>query len=72
MVLDRNGVASAKEHVPTVPSKGLIPPQPTTVPPSMHQAAWNTKNLPLRAASDAASAACAAGLIAPLITIFDR
>lgn len=33
---------------------------------------WNTKNLLLRLASDAASAACAATLIAPLISIIDR
>ncbi|KAL8955964.1 MAG: hypothetical protein Q9183_006466 [Haloplaca sp. 2 TL-2023] len=33
---------------------------------------WNTKHLPSRIASDAASAACAAGLVAPLITVIDR
>lgn len=33
---------------------------------------WNTKNLGLRWAADIASASCAAGLVAPLISIIDR
>lgn len=33
---------------------------------------WNTKNLFLRLAADAASAAAAASLLAPLISIIDR
>ncbi|KAI3397734.1 hypothetical protein diail_10387 [Diaporthe ilicicola] len=33
---------------------------------------WNTKNLALRWAADIASACCAAGLVAPLISIIDR
>lgn len=33
---------------------------------------WNTKNLALRWAADIASATCAAGLVAPLISIIDR
>ncbi|KAI0482238.1 hypothetical protein GGR56DRAFT_663243 [Xylariaceae sp. FL0804] len=33
---------------------------------------WNTKNLGLRLASDCASAACAASLVAPIISIIDR
>lgn len=33
---------------------------------------WNTKNLALRWAADIASASCAAGLVAPLISIIDR
>jgi hypothetical protein len=32
----------------------------------------NTKNLALRWAADIASASCAAGLVAPLISIIDR
>ncbi len=36
------------------------------------QQQWNTKNLGLRLGADAASAACAAGLVAPLISIIDR
>lgn len=33
---------------------------------------WNTKNLAFRWAADIASACCAAGLVAPLISIIDR
>ena len=33
---------------------------------------WNTRNLVLRCAADIASASCAAGLVAPLISIIDR
>lgn len=33
---------------------------------------WNTKNLAFRWAADIASASCAAGLVAPLISIIDR
>ncbi|KAL8656436.1 MAG: hypothetical protein Q9210_000229, partial [Variospora velana] len=68
-----NGLTSAKERLPSVTTKGLLPPEPpTTHAPSMYPVTWNTKHIPSRIASDAASAACAAGLIAPLITIFDR
>ncbi|KPM33924.1 hypothetical protein AK830_g12646, partial [Neonectria ditissima] len=35
-------------------------------------AAWNTKNLGLRLGVDAASAACATAMIAPLIAMIDR
>lgn len=34
--------------------------------------AWNTKNLGLRLASDAISAASAAALVAPVVSIIDR
>jgi hypothetical protein len=33
---------------------------------------WNTKLLGLRVAADAASAACAAALVAPVIMVIDR
>jgi hypothetical protein len=33
---------------------------------------WNTKNLGLRLASDFVSGACAATLVAPVITIIDK
>ncbi|KAI4118427.1 MAG: hypothetical protein LQ345_001540 [Seirophora villosa] len=68
-----NGVTRAKEPLPSVTTKSLLHPKPpTTDAPPTYPVEWNTKNLPLRIASDAISAACAAGLIAPLITIFDR
>lgn len=40
--------------------------------PSTVKTKWNTKNLALRWAADIASASCAAGLVAPLISIIDR
>lgn len=33
---------------------------------------WNTHNLGLRLGADAVSAACSAGLVAPVISIIDR
>jgi hypothetical protein len=33
---------------------------------------WNTKNLPQRLLADTASAACAAALVAPVISMVDR
>ncbi|KAL8834846.1 MAG: hypothetical protein Q9170_003588 [Blastenia crenularia] len=62
----RNGVTSAKEHGSTLTAKGFVPAS-SPYPPQ-----WNTKHLSFRIASDTASAACAAGLVAPLITIIDR
>lgn len=41
-------------------------------PESTKAAKWNTKNLALRLAADAISAASAAVLVAPLISIIDR
>ncbi|KAI0433613.1 hypothetical protein F5Y09DRAFT_52445 [Xylaria sp. FL1042] len=40
--------------------------------PSKLSQQWNTKNLGLRLGADAVSAACAASLIAPVISIIDR
>ncbi|KAL8731551.1 MAG: hypothetical protein Q9181_004272 [Wetmoreana brouardii] len=68
----RNSVTSAKEHGSSLTATGLLKQTPTTVSSSMSLHQWNTKHLPSRVASDAASAACAAGLVAPLITILDR
>lgn len=65
-----NGIS--KEHVPSLSAKGPIPPKPATAANPVLSIARNTNHLPLLVASDAASAACAAGLIAPLITVFDR
>ncbi|KAL8722023.1 MAG: hypothetical protein Q9225_001399 [Loekoesia sp. 1 TL-2023] len=68
----RNGVNSAKEHGSSLTAKGLLRPDPATVASSVYSSQWNTKHLPLRVISDAASAVCAAGFVAPLITIVDR
>ncbi len=39
---------------------------------SSKAAKWNTKNLPLRLGTDLVSAASAAVLVAPIISIIDR
>ncbi|KAI1310438.1 hypothetical protein F5Y03DRAFT_39540 [Xylaria venustula] len=46
--------------------------QPAVEMPSQLSQQWNTKNLGLRIGADAVSAACAASLIAPVISIIDR
>ncbi|CAJ2512429.1 Uu.00g054440.m01.CDS01 [Anthostomella pinea] len=50
-----------------VPSKDAI-----DVPSNVQKQPWNTKNLGLRLAADFTSAACAASMVAPLISIIDR
>jgi hypothetical protein len=45
--------------------------QPVKMPPELSQQ-WNTKNLGLRLGADIASAASAASMIAPVISIIDR
>jgi len=40
--------------------------------PVAERRVWNTKNLGLRLASDFVSGACAATLVAPVITIIDK
>ncbi|KAI1280007.1 hypothetical protein F5Y07DRAFT_20554 [Xylaria sp. FL0933] len=58
----------------TVAAPGLPAPaeQQTVEMPSKLSQPWNTKNLGLRLGADAVSAACAASMIAPLISIIDR
>ncbi|RWA07474.1 hypothetical protein EKO27_g7624 [Xylaria grammica] len=65
----------------TVPVPGLpldtksvpAPPKQQAVEmPSKLSRQWNTKNLGFRLGGDAASAACAASMIAPFISIIDR
>ncbi|KAL8809868.1 MAG: hypothetical protein Q9223_002888 [Gallowayella weberi] len=68
-----NRVAAATEHNPSITAKGVLNQTPATVAgPSYSNSQWNTSQTSLRVASDAASAACAAGLVAPFITILDR
>ncbi|KAL6717061.1 hypothetical protein ACLMJK_004975 [Lecanora helva] len=56
------------------PRNPLIPRTPPKPTPafSLNSHEWNTRNLPWRIASDITAAACASGLVAPLITIIDR
>ncbi|KAI0966265.1 hypothetical protein F4678DRAFT_297270 [Xylaria arbuscula] len=58
----------------TVPAPRLPAPskQPAVEMPSELSQQWNTKNLGLRLGADAVSAACAASLIAPVISMVDR
>ncbi|KAK4671401.1 hypothetical protein QC764_600600 [Podospora pseudoanserina] len=44
----------------------------SAVPPSEQTTKWNTKNLPFRLGADLASAASAAVLVAPIISVIDR
>ncbi|KAI0404157.1 hypothetical protein F4802DRAFT_255745 [Xylaria palmicola] len=65
----------------TIPAPGLplnakpvaahTKPQAVEMPPKLSQQ-WNTKNLGSRLGADAVSAACAASMIAPVISIIDR
>ncbi|KAI2618779.1 hypothetical protein GGR54DRAFT_142429 [Hypoxylon sp. NC1633] len=50
-----------------IPSKDAV-----KMPSSKLQKQWNTKNLGLRLGADFTSAACAASMVAPLISIIDR
>ncbi|CAF9931863.1 hypothetical protein IMSHALPRED_008733 [Imshaugia aleurites] len=71
--LDRNGLAGSIGDKPAPPN-AILPlptPAPTAVIP-LKSHAWNTKNLPWRVVSDLTAAACASGLVSPLITIIDR
>ena len=65
----RNEVPHAEEHAVTLTHKSILQQPPANVD---NRRDWNTNKLGLRIASDTISAAFAAGLIAPLITIFDR
>ena len=69
--VDRNGLPDSlgERALPDFPSK------PTTVAPKAFPSKdqpWNTIDLPWRVTSDLTAAACASGLISPLITIIDR
>ncbi|KAI4230457.1 MAG: hypothetical protein L6R36_000086 [Xanthoria steineri] len=68
----RNDVPRAEEHHAPSNPKGVFKQPSATVSTVAYLKVWNTKKLHARIASDAVSAASAAALIAPLITIFDR
>lgn len=69
----RNDVSTAKEQDSSLTAKGFLnQPQKSIGGSAYTSNQWNTHHIQLRVASDAASAACAAGLVAPLITILDR
>ena len=69
--VDRNGL-------PNTLAEGAlpgVPPKPSIVSSKalpLHKSQWNTKELPWRLTSDLTAAACASGLVSPLITIIDR
>ncbi|KAF4973759.1 hypothetical protein FZEAL_9238 [Fusarium zealandicum] len=56
----------------TTPEQAATVTTTTTTSSSSSSSSWNTKNLGFRLAADAASAASAASLVAPLIAIIDR
>ncbi|KAH8159850.1 hypothetical protein CIB48_g8394 [Xylaria polymorpha] len=77
--MKNNNVPNLTEAVPA-PDISLDSKSPVAAP-AKHQAVespsklsqpWNTKNLSLRLGADAVSAACAASMIAPVISIIDR
>jgi hypothetical protein len=82
-VLGETGVASPR--VPAIAGTNLPSPAEVVgwaspgVPRGMsplkeviEESKWNTKNLPARTVVDVFSAACAGGLVAPLITTIDK
>ncbi|KAK4152340.1 hypothetical protein C8A00DRAFT_34981 [Chaetomidium leptoderma] len=70
--LHLNGVKPS--HLATAASAAISTPASTTAPKtgSSPAAKWNTKNLALRLGADIISAASAAALVAPIISIIDR
>ncbi|KAF3020634.1 hypothetical protein E8E14_012043 [Neopestalotiopsis sp. 37M] len=57
---------------PRAPPIAAMPPKPSAEVKAHIEKKWNTKNLGMRLAADFASAACAASLVAPLISVIDR
>jgi hypothetical protein len=53
-------------------SRTMSPISKVAETPLVEHRVWNTKNLGLRLASDFVSGACAATLVAPLITVIDK
>jgi hypothetical protein len=67
------GLVSPVQDMDAQPaSKPMSPIPKVTETPLVEPRVWNTKNLGLRLASDFVSGACAATLVAPLITIIDK
>lgn len=54
------------------PQTPMSPISKVAETPLVEPRIWNTKNLGLRLASDFVSGACAATLVAPLITVIDK
>ncbi|MCJ1277287.1 hypothetical protein MMC21_005098 [Puttea exsequens] len=65
---DHPQIDTPRPHVilPRSPSK------PSSTVFTYENSKWNTKDLPWRVTSDITAAACASGLVAPVITIIDR
>ncbi|KAI0021632.1 hypothetical protein F4780DRAFT_737121 [Xylariomycetidae sp. FL0641] len=71
----KDNTTSSSSLAPPAPPTGLPLDTKRSMPvemPSKLQPPWNTKNLGLRLAADLTSAACAASMVAPLISIIDR
>ncbi|RMJ03391.1 hypothetical protein CDV36_015079 [Fusarium kuroshium] len=59
-------------HAATLALSGTTTPEEVNTNTTTSSSTWNTKNLGFRVLADAASAASAASLVAPLIAIIDR
>jgi hypothetical protein len=67
------GLDSPAQGMDTQPAqKPMSPITKVAETPLVAPTVWNTKNLGLRLASDFVSGACAATLVAPLITVIDK
>ncbi|KAK6189339.1 Vacuolar protein-sorting-associated protein 36 [Pestalotiopsis sp. IQ-011] len=64
------GLAPALD--PRASQLAAMPTKPSAEVKAQLDKKWNTKNLGLRLAADFASAACAASMVAPLISVIDR
>jgi hypothetical protein len=74
--INRNGLEEAirdqnQFHAPPNVIVSRTPPKPSSIIP-LKEHKWNTKDLPWRVTADVTAAACASGLVAPLITMIDR
>jgi hypothetical protein len=67
------GLENPPQRMDTQPnSRTMSPISKVAETPLVEPRVWNTKNLGLRLASDFLSGACAAALVAPLITVIDK
>ena len=68
-----NSLAAATPSEITIETKSSLPiPSKAATMPAELKKEWNTKNLGARLGADLTSAAAAASLVAPLISIIDK
>lgn len=66
------GATPSPTAAPTTKALPMPTKEAMSTSTSKLQQRWNTKNLGLRLGSDFVSAACAASMVAPVISIIDR